>query len=367
MKIKLEQFLFGKLHSWSIVGQNIGRSLLKLGHEVHFVSTDGFENKFCPTDLLPHVRKHPEGMYDCQISYTAPHNWGTYLAHGKKNTFAIWAYEYNSKNKKQTLLSGFGKHAMRCTKVLAPSNFVKEVFINMGIPEEKQVVIPHGIDFAAFESKSKYKLKTDKSKKILLNIAQPHKRKALNLALESYGKAFTKEDDVVLIAKVSAANKGNSAFDVDFNKMLKDFKLKYKNHAEIILIQDYIPNIVELYNACDINFSSAHCEGYWIPGAEGMVAGLINVAPNYGGLLDFCNTDNSLLIDGTITAADRSHQYWSHNPFAVHFKINTDDAAQKLRTAVNDYDVLKAKLIPNMKTNIISWDAVAEKILGLCE
>src|SRR5271157_2893132 len=87
MRIKIQQFLFGKCHSWSLVGQNLGRSLIKLGHTVEFVSTDGFVERYCPQDLKPFVKEVPTGIYDCQISYTAPHNWPKYLANGTKNKF----------------------------------------------------------------------------------------------------------------------------------------------------------------------------------------------------------------------------------------------------------------------------------------
>src|SRR5690606_1540073 len=107
MRIKIQQFLFGKNHSWSLVSANIGRALLKLGHDLDFVSTDGFVEKYCPQDLRPHAKltavssdgiiKEVEklGAYDCQISYTAPHNWPGYLRNSSKNRFAIWNYEYN--------------------------------------------------------------------------------------------------------------------------------------------------------------------------------------------------------------------------------------------------------------------------------
>ena len=108
MRIKIQQFLFGKLHSWSFVGQNIGRSLLKMGHDVDFVSTDGIKQEFTPKDLSKHIKDSPSGVYDCQISYTAPHNWPNYLSNGSKNRFAIWNYEYNNKpGSVEPLLQGF--------------------------------------------------------------------------------------------------------------------------------------------------------------------------------------------------------------------------------------------------------------------
>jgi glycosyltransferase involved in cell wall biosynthesis len=370
MRIKIQQFLFGKSYSWSIVGQNLGLALIKLGHDVEFISTDGYDEKYVLPGVGPFIREKPTGQYDCQLSYTAPHNWPEYLKHGKKNKFGIWNYEYKNKKKaKQALLGGMGKFYKATTKVLPSSYFTREVFLGMGIPDEKMVVVPHGINLSDYTGEAKYQLNTNKSKKILLNIAQPHKRKALHLALESFGKAFTKEDDVCLVAKVYKKNHKGNQFDVDFTKILKTFQGKFRNHAEIELVNDYIPDISDLYRACDINFSGTHAECWHLPSLEAIACGLINVVPDYGGQLDFCNENNSLLISGKETRAPKDHQYWSFNPFAVHFEIDTNDAANKLRLAVNEYDSLITSFGSSMKdtTEKFTWENAALQILDLCE
>ncbi|MCK9567796.1 glycosyltransferase family 4 protein [Candidatus Pacearchaeota archaeon] len=371
MRIKFQQFLFGQNHSWQIVGQNLGRALIKLGHDVEFVSTDGFEQRFAPSDLLPFVRQNPTGQYDCQISYTAPHNWPNYLSHGTKNRFGIWNYEYNNKrsvDKNQSLLKGFAKFYKSTDLVLPSSNFSKEVFINMGIPNENMVVVPHGINLQDFESDNTFKLNTKKTKKILLNIAQPHRRKALHLALKAFGQAFTKEDDVCLIAKVFKQNKKDHPFDIDFTGLFKTFQTKFPLHAEVEFVYSYIPNIADLYKSCDINFSATFAECWHLPSLEALASGIINVVPRYGGQLDFCNDDNSLLIDGNIVRAPRDHQYWESTPHAVHFEIDTNDAARKLQRAVSEFDTLKAKFSPNMTETAkkFTWENAANQILELC-
>lgn len=371
MRIKIQQFLFGQNHSWGVVGQNLGRSLIKLGHNVEFISTDGFEERFVPSDLMPFVKQEPSGPYDCQISYTAPHNWPNYLSHGIKNRFGIWNYEYNNKrsdDKYLALLQGFSKFYKSTDFVLPSSNFSKEVFTSMGIPRDKMVVIPHGINIEDFNSDNTFKLNTKRTKKILLNIAQPHRRKALHLALKAFGKAFTKDDDVCLIAKVFKHNKKDHPFDIDFSALFKTFQTKFPRHAEVEFVYSYITNISDIYKSCDINFSATHAECWHLPSLEALASGTINVVPRYGGQLDFCNDDNSILIDGTITRAPRDHQYWEFNPFAVHFEIDTDDAAQKLRNAVFELDSLKARFAQNMADTArkFTWDMAAQKIIDMC-
>jgi glycosyltransferase involved in cell wall biosynthesis len=372
MRIKIQQYLFKCSHSWAVVGQNIGRAFLKQGHTVEFISSDGIDKKYIPDDLKPFIKENPTGTYDCQVSYTAPHNWPKYLSHGTKNRFAIWNYEYNNKKNEngtsQTLLPGFAKFYQACDLVLPSSNFTKDVFKSMCIPEEKMVVVPHGINLNDFTSNNKTILQTKKTKKILLNIAQPHKRKALHLALESFGKAFTKNDDVCLIAKVLKSNHKNQQFDVNFNDLYKTFEQKFPNHANVEIVYNYVPNIADLYKACDINFSATFAECWHLPSLEALAAGIINIVPRYGGQLDFCNDDNSLLIDVDIVRAPKDHQYWIHSPYCVHGQIKTNDAAKKLQMAVQDYDKLIAKFKNNMKNTVekFTWENAAKQIINLC-
>jgi glycosyltransferase involved in cell wall biosynthesis len=370
MRIKIQQFLFFKSHSWAVVGQNLGRAFIKQGHDVEFISTDGIDYRFLPKDLIPFVRDRPNGIYDMQLSYTAPHNWPNYTSNGIKRRYAIWNYEYNSKqfdNKSFSLLHGFGKYYKSVDYVLPSSNFTKDVFLNMKIPENKMIVIPHGINLEDYTKDEVWSLKTKKNKKILLNVAQPHLRKALHLALEAFGKAFTKKDDVCLVAKIFKQNKTNHPFDVDFNQIYKEFEHKFPNHAEVEFVFDYITNIASIYKACDINFSATHTECWHLPSLEALACGLINIVPRYGGILDFCNNTNSLLIDGSVKRAPKNHQYWESNPFAVHFVINTDDAAKKLKLAVEQYDHLKSLFSQNMKTTSekFTWNLAAKQILSI--
>lgn len=372
MRIKIQQFLFGKNHSWAIVSQNLGREFIKFGHDVEFISTDGIDDNYLPKDLINYVKEFPTGNYDMQLSYTAPHNWPTYTSNGKKNRFVIWNYEFNIKqfnHKSNTLLKGFNTYYKDVDYILPSSNFTKDVFLNMKIPEHKMVVVPHGINLSDYESKNIFQLKTNKSKKILLNIAQPHKRKALPLALEAFGKAFTKKDDVCLVAKIFKQNKTEHIFNVDFNQIYKDFTKKFPNHAEVELIYDYIEDISTIYKACDINFSATHAECWHLPSLEALATGLINVVPNYGGILDFCSDKNSLLIKGLVKRASADMLYWEQNPFAVCYFIDTNDAAKKLQYAVNNYDSLKKQMSQNIKETAekFTWKNAAKQILDLCE
>lgn len=361
MIVKIQQFL-GTLHSWSIVGQNIARSLIKKNHEVHLISTNGY--KYFPDDLKPFVVNDLRKEYDMQISYTAMKNFPAYLGHGVKNRFGIWNYETS------VLPKGFAKFYKFTDKIMPSSEFATKIFADNKVPLNYLKTIPHGINVEEYSSKEVYKLKTDKKYKILANIAQPHIRKNIDGLFESFGRAFTKQDDVCLVIKVSVRGKDESkSFDVDFWSIYNKFVKKFKNHAEVEIITDFLPSMVPLYNACNIVYSVTHAECFWLPGLEGLATNNLVIAPNWGGQLEFLNKDNSLLIDGKEVRADKKMQYWADSPYAVTFKPDLDHAASLLQHAIKNYDSLMSQFEVgiNYQLNRLTWDNVVDQIIDTCE
>lgn len=364
MKVCFQQFL-GTNHSWSIVGQNLARSLIKKGHDVHLSSTNGYE--YFPEDLKPNISHMLGNDYDMQISYTAMINFHKYLSHGDKNRFGIWNFETT------VLPTGFAKH-YKFTDLMMPSSaFAKKVFVDAGVPDDRVISIPHGVNAKDFTDVKPYPLKTKKKYRILANIAQPHIRKNIPGLFEAFGKAFTKDDDVCLVIKVNKQknnkDKKEASFKVDFDRYYNEFLKKYKNHADVELVTNFITNIGEIYKSCNIVFSTTHAECFWLPGLESMAAGCLTIAPNWGGQLEYMNSHNSLLIGGKEVRADRRMQYWSQSPYAVTFKPDLDEAAEVLREAVGNYDNIMKRIRPNMQdtVNKLSWDNVVDMILGYCK
>ena len=372
MKILWHGFA-GKNHSWSITAQNICRSLIKFGHEVHIFSTNGM--KYFPEDLKNNligyveegstnvVGRLPDNQYDSQLSYTALKNFPHYFQRGNKNRFGIWCYEFAGKN---SLPNGFAKNYKFVDKLVPPSNFAKQVFLDSGIPESAMKVIPHGIDLEEFNSAAPYTLNTDKKYKILINIAQPHIRKNFMGALDALGKAFTNKDDVCVVLKI-VDSPVKSPFEVSAMACINLFKDKYKNHPQIKIIKEFIPNIASLYKSVDICYTMTHAECFHIPSLEGMAAGNIVIAPNWGGQIDFLNENNSLLISGKEIPAPPKALYWEPKINTKYFNPSIDDAVDKLRFAVENIDTLKNKFntINQEVIKNCTWDKVTKKFLEM--
>lgn len=362
MKISWQGFL-GRNHSWAYVAQNICRELDKSGNQVEMSSTNGLDH--FPNDLKHLLREQLSDDYDLEMSYTAMKNFPAYLNHSKKSKkFGIWCFEWCGKN---ALPEGFSKHYKNCDRILPPSEYAKQVFLESGVPEQSMTVIPHGYNVKDFEEAEKYNIHNDKIK-ILLNVGQPHLRKGLDITLEAFGSAFTRKDNVCFVIKV-VDKKVEQPFEVSFSNLFQSFHKKYPNHAEVIVIKDFIPNMYSLYKACDIHFNMTRAEGFGLPFLEAAISGLVNISPNFGGMKDFCNENNSLLVGGKMDYATPSSLYYQHKLGVYWFTPSKTEAVDKLRYAVDNVVKLKEKFSKNNEKikEEYTWKNVSKKIVNLYE
>lgn len=375
MKILIRQFL-GKRHSWAVFGWGIADALIAQGHEVHLFSTDGTTHlpEHLKTNLVGYIEENkpekifghaPDPEYDCQISYTCMKNFPNLLKNGNKNRLGVWVYEWNGKN---IFPAGFSKNYKNCDYLISPSHFGKEIYINASIPEEVIKVVPHGIDINQYRKTSTINIKTDKKYKIFSNIAQLHIRKNVPGLLEAYGKAFNKDDDVTLILKAKD-KKITQQFEISLANVLQKFKKSFPKHAEIKIFSDFVEDMSDLYRSVDSVYTMTHCEGFYMPGLEALAAGKLNIAPRYGGQLDFLNDDNSLMIEGAVERAEPKSMYWESKPNALWFKPSVESAIEQLQFSYKNYEELNKKL-DLQKDKICEeygWDKIAKQLTDLCK
>lgn len=345
MKIYFKNFL-RQNHSWAIVTQNLARNLTQ-DHDVSMYPTD--EGKCYPSDLEPYLKNKPE-QYDVAISYTAMHNFQKYLSMGKKK-LGIWCSETNY------IPQNFIAYSKYADLILPPSNWSKDIFIKNGVSKDKLKVIPHGYSYN--DNVIPYDLGTNKKCKFLMVLGQLHYRKGIDLILESIGRTFTNKDDVCFVFKV-ALKSPSKPFEIDFNIEINKFKKKFPNHPEIKIIHNFIEDLSSLYKACNISYSLSRGEAFHIPSLDGLVANHIVISPNYGGALDFLNKDNSVLIEGKLNRVPLIYQYWQPSPKAEMFEINLDDACNKLKYVVDNFDNLKFNI--NDVKEKFSWKNAAKEL-----
>jgi glycosyltransferase involved in cell wall biosynthesis len=184
----------------------------------------------------------------------------------------------------------------------AVSNYVRDVYIASGIPAERVFVVPNGFDPKKFHIGTKpTKLKTKKKFKFLF-VGGTIYRKGIDILIDAYMKAFTKNDDVCLVIK----DMGGDSFykGINFREKIAE-KRKEHNAAEVEYIDTMLSDekLAGLYTACDVYVHPYRGEGFGLPILEAMACSIPAIVPNGGACLDFCNENNSLFV----TAPKRYH------------------------------------------------------------
>ncbi len=374
--------------SWAYVMARLAQAFEELGNNVYFNSTNGladnddFVNKERMLKSTLALQSFGPGkkQIDLDITYTVPQNFPKRFLSNSKHKCAIYNYETWAPD------GGWPKDWKRFYNLvdfyLPSSNFSAEIFCINGVPAEKTFVIPHGVDTKVFNSNiTPVKISTDKKFKFV-SVVAPHFRKNIDLLLEAFCEAFTKQDDVCLVLKSKvfkysdgiydeAKNpKGRKGFEIVLGDVFKNLKNRYgDNMPEIIVLNGHVENVASIYNACQCHITTTGSEGFGMPMLESMGCNMLNIAPRYSGHLDFMNDDNSLLIDTYIRPAKQVEQYWNYNPKAKIGQPDKTHTVELMRKAVREYDQLMAKFKPNMEKIVqeYSWTNAVKKIIDATE
>jgi len=184
-------------------------------------------------------------------------------------------------------------------EIWVPSRFVRDTFIQSGIPTDRVQVVPNGVEPARFHpGVPPYPLRTTKKFKFLFVGGTIH-RKGIDILLESYTQAFMRDDDVCLVIKdmgVGEVYKGQTA-----GERIAEYQAR-SAAPEIEYIQDNLrdPQLAGLYTACQCLVHPYRGEGFGLPIAEAMACGLPVMVTGHGAALDFCNDDNAFLIPACV-------------------------------------------------------------------
>jgi len=215
-----------------------------------------------------------------------------------------------------------------------PSNYVRQIYLDAGIAPERVFVVPNGIDPQAFNASVKpYKLKTKKKFKFLF-VGGTIYRKGIDVLVNAYLAVFKNSDDVCLVIK----DFGGDSFYKGQTIKEKIQKIKAeKNSPEIEYIDKTLSEkeIAGLYTACDALVHPYRGEGFGLPILEAMASGLPVIVTNGGACLDFCNDENSLLIDAekkyfsekNIGSNETVDFPWLYEPSLEHLKERLQFAA----------------------------------------
>ena len=249
------------------------------------------------------------------------------------------------------------RQANMMDEIWVPSSFNVSTFRESGVTVPIYT-IPLGIDYNFFNPHIKSYKKHNKY--TFLSIFEWGKRKAPEVLLRAYSKAFSKKDDVVLICKVI-----NNDPSVDINREIAKLNLP-DNGPDILFlynqkIADY--QMATLYTSADCFVLPTRGEGWGMPILEAMACGLPTIATGWSAQTEFLNNDNGYLLESkNLIEAEAKCPYYKGFRWA---DPSEEHLIELMRYVYNNQDIARNKglLAAQEVKEKWTWDKSAEKII----
>ena len=176
-----------------------------------------------------------------------------------------------------------------------PTHYVRNVYVESGVPASKVFVVPNGVDTAKFNPQAEpMKLSTTKKFKFLF-VGGTILRKGPDVLLKAYLNAFTAADDVCLVIKDFG---GKTVYaGQTFEEKIHAAQAQ-PNAPQILYLNDELApdQLPALYRACDCLVLPYRGEGYGLPVVEAMACGLPVMVTAGGATDDFVRDEFAFRI-----------------------------------------------------------------------
>jgi glycosyltransferase involved in cell wall biosynthesis len=153
-------------------------------------------------------------------------------------------------------------------------------------------VVGEGVDHLDRYSDLNRPVRKSKDNFQFLHISSCFWRKGVDALLKAFDEEFANDNDVELIIKT---------FRNPHNGWLDEFvdNLKPSVKSRITLIYDSLASqdLARLYLSADCTVFPTRGEGFLLPAAESMHFGTPVIVTGFSGHMDYCNSDNSIIID----------------------------------------------------------------------
>lgn len=218
--------------------------------------------------------------------------------------------------------------------ILAPSSFVAKVLVDSGVSVPVYLVgqAPPLDDFRRLAIARRLRHSQIVS---FLHVSSCMARKGVDVLLAAYVRAFRRGDKVRLVIK-GFPNPHN-----DVGARIARIRASDPEAPEIMFINQDLnrQDLLALYADADVMVLPTRGEGFNLPAAEAMAAGLSVIVTGFGGQMDFCNAGTARLLDYHL-APSQSHVAGSHGLWA---EPSTLDLVSALREATGNPPSVRAR------------------------
>jgi FkbM family methyltransferase len=216
--------------------------------------------------------------------------------------------------------------------VLAAASFVAKALTDSGLSIPVRVVghAPDLADFVSLRARRRNRVASEQF--TFLHVSSGFPRKGVDALLAAWRRAFAEGDAVRLVIKL---------FPNPHNDAAEQIARLPPGGAEVALVDRDVEEaeLLALYEQADCMVLPTRGEGFNIPAAEAMAAGVPLIVTGYGGHMDFCSAETARLVDYAFAPA-RTHLSQPHSVWA---EPDADDLVAALREAVQDRQAAAAR------------------------
>lgn len=192
----------------------------------------------------------------------------------------------------------FVKHLNPMDEIWLPSKFCYDSFTKDGLIKEKTRIMPLGVDTDIFSPK----ITGYTPSKIFKfgTVVGWSERKGVSAMLQSYLREFDRtKDNVLFMVRGGYYPKEKIIAEIDLAKREASKWMPRDKQCDIYLCYHIIPveRMPDLYRMFDCLVYGSSGEGFGMCILEGMSCGIPSITTNATAPLDFCNKENSYLID----------------------------------------------------------------------
>ena len=300
--------------------------------------------------LAEEVVKIPSKQTDVTVRQGWPPDWSR-PASGKLVVIQPWEFGHLPKSWVQA--------ASQVDEFWAPSEFVRQLYVSSGIPKEKIVVIPYGVELEKFHPQAKPMELATKKKFRFLFVGGTIRRKGPDLLIQAYLNQFTAKDDVCLVIK----DFGGKSFYAGqtIGPQIRSLQ-KIPDTPEILYIdEEWAPEAMPgIYMACDCFILPYRGEGFGLPALEAMACALPVIVTDGGPTDDFVDEScgyripaKKMIQGDTVGDMKLAGDCWLLEP-------NLDLLGKRMRYVYENQKEAKAKgTAASSRARDFSWKNVA--------
>ncbi len=347
-------------HSLALINRELCLQLIREGYEVSLLpyEPDQFGAEADPRfkALAERMNKPLTGTTDVHVR----HHWPPNLTPPPEGHWVIiQPWEFGSLPREWIPV-----FSTLVDELWVPGNYVRNVYIESGVPGEKVFVIPNGINPERFRPDAKpYPLTTKKKFKFLF-VGGTIYRKGIDLLLQAYLETFKDSDEVCLVIKDMGGNSfyAGQTFREEIERIQQMKGMPEVEYIEKILSED---EITGLYTASNVLVHPYRGEGFGLPILEAMACGIPVIVTNGGACLDFCNEKNSLLVQANKKISKEKRV--GNRPTVGNlwfYEVDINDLKVKMRYACEHPEKMQTlgkEISPDIRNNW-TWERATNKI-----